>query len=87
VRFAAHALHPSSALASGPDPFSAAEVRDLRTALDLYCREHGDFPARLQDLVEDRWLTEEQVHPSGCTIDYHRERAGVDYHLEIKLDH
>ena len=86
IRFVAQAVHPGAAIASGPDPFSAAQVRDLRSALDLYRREHGEYPARLEDLVDDRWLTEAQVHPSGNALDYHRERSGVDYHLEIKLD-
>jgi hypothetical protein len=86
IRFAAHVLHPTSALASGPDPFSAAEVRDLRTALDLYRREHGNFPPRLDDLVDDRWLTDDQIHLPGYTIDYRRERDGADYHLEMKVD-
>jgi len=86
LRSLAHLLHPTSAMASGPDPFSAAEVRDLRTALDLYHREHGDFPSRLEDLVDDRWLREAQVHLPGYTLDYHRQRDGADYHLEIKVD-
>ena len=87
LRLVARELHPTSALASGPDPFSAASVRDLRTALDLYRREHGSFPARLDDLVDDRWLTESQLRPSGYALDYHRERGGADYHLELKPEH
>jgi len=87
IRLLAHVLHPTTAIASaGPDPFSAAEVRDLRTALDLYRREHGGFPSRLDDLVDDRWLTDSQIHLSGYSLDYHREREGADYHLEIKVD-
>jgi len=86
LRLTAHVLHPTSAIASGPDPFSASEVRDLRTALDLYRREHGSFPSHLEDLVDDRWLTEAQIHLSGYALDYRRERDGSDYHLEVRVD-
>ncbi|MBI3540217.1 MAG: DUF4388 domain-containing protein, partial [Candidatus Eisenbacteria bacterium] len=42
-----------SAAASGPDVFAAAQIRDLRQVLELYRHEHGAYPERLDQLVED----------------------------------
>jgi hypothetical protein len=86
ARLAAQALHPMVAQAAGRDPFTAAEVRDLRYALDLFRREHGAYPDHLEQLVDDRWITAEQLHVSGYAIHYRRQRDGSDYRLELRVD-
>jgi hypothetical protein len=86
ARLAAQAVHPTVAQAAGRDPFTAAEVRDLRYALDLFRREHGSYPDRLEELVDDRWIAAEQLHVSGYAIHYRRQREGSDYRLELKVD-
>jgi hypothetical protein len=87
ARLAAQAIHPMVAQAATRDPFTAAELRDLRFALDLYRRERGTYPARLEDLVEDRWISADQIHISGYLLRYRRERDGSDYRLELTVDH
>lgn len=79
-------------VAPGPDPrpaadvFSAAQVRDVRLALDLYHREHGAYPGRLTQLADDRWLTPGQLRSAGCVIQYHTLPGGRAYRLELAPD-
>ncbi len=68
------------------DVFVAAQVRDLRFALELYHRERGSYPAHLQDLVEDRWVEPRQTHVEGYRVSYHVERDGADYRLAVDPD-
>ena len=68
------------------DPFTAAEVRDLRCALDLFRREHGSYPNRLDELADDRWISADQLQVSGYAIHYRKQREGMDYRLELKVD-
>jgi hypothetical protein len=71
LRVASHALDGVAASGSGPDVYAAAQMRDVRLALDLYRRERGAWPARLEDLVEDRWLADDQLRlPGGGRIHY-----------------
>jgi hypothetical protein len=87
MRLAARALEPAPhvpAAAAAEDVYAAARMRDLRYALDLYRRERGTFPARLDQLVEDRWLTSDQVGVPGYRVRYRAEREGADYRLELQ---
>ena len=78
----------SSTLTDRPAPqndvYAAAQVRDLRYALDLYARENGHYPARLDDLVEDHWVGADQVSLAGYIVLYRRESSGRDYRLDLK---
>jgi len=65
------------------DVFAAAQLRDLQFALDLYRREHGDYPLSLESLVEARWIDAEQIRVSGYTLRYLPVQGGASYQLEI----
>ena len=66
------------------DVFAAAQVRDLRYALDLYHREQGSYPRKLQDLVEDRWVGADQVHIGGYEVEYRIGDGGQRYDLGLR---
>jgi len=68
------------------DVFAAAQVRDVRLALDLYQREHGVYPTRLGDLVEDRWVRPDQTRLPGYQMNYHVERGGQNYRLDVDIE-
>jgi hypothetical protein len=65
------------------DVFAAAQVRDLRMALDLYRREHGVYPAALQELVAERWVTRERLQIAGHELRYLRPPDQQAYQLEL----
>ena len=50
--------------------FAAAQLRDVRLALRLYHREHGQYPRQLEDLVEDRWVERSQLSAGGRALHY-----------------
>lgn len=70
----------------GNDVFAGAQVRDVRYALELYHRERGAYPARLEDLVEDRWIASDQVTLPGYVLVYRADRGGQSYRLELEAD-
>lgn len=84
LRLASGLIDPSTAPPPADDVFAAAQVRDLRYALDLYHREQGRYPERLEDLVEDRWVARDQVRMPGYLLVYHAERGGSDYRLDLQ---
>ena len=82
IRFGAGLLPRAASTAHDRDPFVVSQLRDLRFALDLYRRERGAYPARLGDLVEDRWVDPSQVRG----IQYRRGPDGLGYRLEPASD-
>jgi hypothetical protein len=68
------------------DVYAAAQLRDLRYALDLYARENGRYPARLEDLVEDRWVGHDQARLNGYLFLYRAEQSGQRYRLDLTRD-
>jgi hypothetical protein len=82
----AHLLAPRRATSATSDVFVAAQVRDLRFALELYHRERAVYPPRLEDLVEDRWIDARQTRLEGYHIAYHAMREGADYRLDVVPD-
>lgn len=76
-------LPAATANAPDDDVFVTAQVRDMRFALDLYRRERGAYPARLSDLVEDRWLSPAQIRIPGDLVSYRRSGDGQEYHLSV----
>jgi len=68
------------------DVFAAAHMRELRLALDLYHREHGAYPGRVDQLIEGRWITSDQASIPGYVLRYHPQRGGDDYRLELEPD-
>ncbi|HEY6866204.1 MAG TPA: DUF4388 domain-containing protein [Candidatus Eisenbacteria bacterium] len=86
LRYGAHFLEPSSARSATSDVFAATSVRDLRLALELYHRDRGVYPERLSDLVDDRWITPDQVRVTGYLLHYRPLRGGADYQLDLVPD-
>jgi hypothetical protein len=68
------------------DVFASAQMRDVRYALELYHRELGTYPHRLQELVEDRWIARDQVRLPGYVVVYRAEAGGQSYRLETRPD-
>lgn len=68
------------------DLFAAAEVRDLRYAINLYRRERGTYPPNLDALIEDRWIQPGQNQISGYQLVYRLDRGDQTYRLDISLD-
>jgi len=86
VRLTAAGIHPERVHDATTDVYAASEVRDLRYAVELYARERGQLPRRLEDLVDDRWLTERQLHIPGYALHYRLTDAGQDYELTLTPD-
>jgi hypothetical protein len=68
------------------DVFVVAQVRDLKFALDLYERENGRYPARLDDLVEDHWIAARHVRLPGFVVSYRADDGGHAYKLAVTPD-
>lgn len=83
LRMAADRVATVTAPPAGHDVFAVAQMRDLRFALELYRREHGHYPAKLDDLVDARWIAEEQEKIPGYRLTYRAPAAGGDYRLEL----
>jgi len=85
MRAATRLLEPYTAhRATTDDVFAAAQLRDLRVALDLYRRERSAYPPRLEDLVKDAWIAPGQVRMRGYVLYYRPLRGGDDYQLELQ---
>jgi len=93
VAFLFVARHAGRPLVASPPPsassdvFAAARLRNLRAALELYRRENGGYPDRIEEMVEGHWITPDQAQVSGYVLDYLPPRRGADYRLELKLEH
>jgi uncharacterized protein DUF4388 len=78
------------AAAPPPDPandvFAAAQLRNLRIALELYRRENGAYPAAIEDMVHDHWITPDQASVQGYIMRYRPPLQGVAYRLELQPD-
>ncbi len=86
LHFAARYLAPTAARSAPTDVFAAAMVRDLRFALELYRRDRGLYPERIEQLVDDRWIGPDQARLPGYVLHYRPLRAGNDYQLELVQD-
>jgi len=83
LRVTSHFVAPEAARPASMDIFAAAQVRDLRMALDLYRREHGVYPAGLQELVAERWLARDRIQVAGHELRYVSQRDGQAYRLDL----
>ncbi len=63
--------------------FAATQIRDVRLALEVYHREHAHYPARLEDLAEDRWIEHSQLTVGGRLLHYRLDRAHDTYELDV----
>ncbi len=84
--------HLGQALTAPPPPapshdvFTAARLRNLRSALELYRRQYGAYPARLEDLVSGHWITPDQERVNGYVVLYLSPRRGASYRLQLQPD-
>jgi hypothetical protein len=66
------------------DPvFAAAQIRDVRFALELYRRERGAYPEALDALVQERWLEPAQILFEGRPLQYRPVPERDDYDLRL----
>jgi len=86
ARFAAQQMAPGPPPSAGHDVFAASQLRNLRAALELYRREHGAYPASVEEMVEGRWITSDQTRVSGYVLRYRPPVQGVGYRLELQPD-
>ena len=86
LQFGARWIGPPACPPPGEnDVFMATQVRDVRLALDLFKRERGAYPDRLERLIEDEWLSGSAVGPPGYAYRYQRIGTGDDYQLELRV--
>lgn len=86
LRFASSRLPVGREANPAHDVFAAAQVRDVRYALELYHRERGRYPQRLEDLVEDRWIAGDQITLPGYLVVYRADRDGQAFQLDLRPD-
>ena len=86
VRLTASRVHVRPHLDPASDVYAASDVRDLRFAVELFERERGQLPRRLEDLVEDRWIHESQLKVPGYVVHYRVVAGGQDYELGLTPD-
>jgi len=79
----AQAIRPPSRNLASDTVFTAAQVRDVQMTLQLFHREHGQYPARLEDLVEDRWLQRSQLSVGGRPLHYRPEPQADRFTLDL----
>ena len=70
--------------AAPADVFTTTQVRDLRKMLELYRRDHGAYPERLEQLVEDDWLTARELENPSHRIRYLRAPSGASYSVQLE---
>ena len=86
LRFASARFETGMSSLPRNDVYAAAQVRDVRYALELYARENGHYPARLEDLVEDHWIAKDQVSLAGYAVSYRQGPDGHAYQLALRRD-
>jgi hypothetical protein len=87
LRVASGKMDPTRTPPPADDVFAAAQLRDVRFALELYHRETGAYPHHLEDLVDGRWLAPEQATVPGFLLTYEPRDNGQDYELDLEPVH
>jgi hypothetical protein len=85
LAFTARTLHPTATAVGVSDAFVAARDREVRSALALYRREHGEYPRKLQQLASGGWISPRRLgdqkqmryEPSPDLRDYTFEIAAL----------
>ncbi|OGF15268.1 MAG: hypothetical protein A2W00_06680 [Candidatus Eisenbacteria bacterium RBG_16_71_46] len=86
LHFISSAVPRAAVRSAAEDVFAVTQVRDLRLALDLFHRERGSYPQRLEELVEDRWIAPRQRNIGGYLVRYRLDPDGDAYTLELTPD-
>lgn len=66
------------------DIFVAARVQNIELALDLYALERGRYPHTLEVLVDDRWISADQIEAPGQVLRYRPVEGGAGYELALQ---
>jgi hypothetical protein len=82
LALAARSLRPAEPVTRGPDAFAAAQERDLRFALDLYRRERGAYPERLEELAADGWIAPQHLRHGRHALRYRPAPGRQQYTLD-----
>lgn len=86
VRFAAAHVPQARTPDPGEDAYAIAQTRDLREAVELFARERGEYPRKLEDLIDDRWLDASQLKVPGYAVHFRIVDGGRDYELGLTPD-
>jgi hypothetical protein len=86
VRFVASRVRVVHTFDPASDVYATSDARDLRFAVELYARERGALPRRLEELVDDRWLSESQLHVPGYIVQYRLVNGGQDFAVDLSPD-
>jgi hypothetical protein len=81
--YAGHVLR-STVVPRADDVFLTAQLRDVRYALELFHRERGHYPARIEELATDRWVGERQLDVPGYVLHYHLNGSSQAYELSLE---
>jgi hypothetical protein len=68
------------------DVYAASRARDLRFAVELFERERGEYPRRLEDLTDDRWIEPAELFVPGYAVEYKVRERGTKYELKLTPD-
>jgi len=71
---------------TGTDLFARQRMAVVREVLDLYRREHGRYPERLAQLVEDDWVRADQLAMPPQRLHYRPLDHGGRYQLDLQGD-
>jgi hypothetical protein len=66
------------------DVFARQRLDVVEDVLDLYRREHGRYPERLEELVEDDWVRSDQLELPGERMHYRVLDRGASYQLDFQ---
>ncbi|HEY2954595.1 MAG TPA: DUF4388 domain-containing protein [Candidatus Eisenbacteria bacterium] len=86
LRLAARQVTLEVPLEPANDVYAAAQIRELRVALDLYRREHGAYPGRFEELVAGGWISADQARINGYVLRYRPPDARGAYEIDLQLD-
>jgi hypothetical protein len=81
------AVRHNQTASAARDAFANAGLRDLSFALELYRRDHGSYPDRLESLVADHWIAPGQIRVVGRPAHYARSGDGLAYQLDVAPGH
>ena len=68
------------------DVYAATRARDLRLAVELFARERGEYPRRLEDLTDDRWIEPAELLVRGYVVEYKVRDRGAKFELTLTPD-
>ena len=87
LQLLSHVMPATPAPPPATDVFVQQRVRHVRSALELYRREHERYPDRLQTLVEDRWIESAVVADVSRPFRYRVLPGGEAYTLDLQGGH